>query len=180
MNENDKLKLFENFRKESIDLLEESKIDKDSFLNNNLAYIEKLDLKPFSTINNISQAIYNYQYYNLLAKKANLEAQKINHNPKKKRLYRNYINQRENFYHLKDLATLRLLELIEYKGINSYYIILRSKRLQGEIFEIEVSTIDKVILHSKSKLVLNKLIENDVFSKVPRKSIIDSYVNKSY
>ena len=75
MNENEKLKLFETFRKESIDLLDESKIDKDSFLSNNLAYIENLDLKPFSTINNISQAIYNYQYYNLMAKKTNLKAQ---------------------------------------------------------------------------------------------------------
>ena len=180
MNENEKLKLFETFRKESIDLLEESKIDKDSFLSNNLAYIEKLDIKPFSTINNINEAIYNYQYYNLMAKKTNLEAQKISNNTKKKKNYLKLINQRENFYHLKDIATLRILDLADYKDIKSYYIILNSKRLQGEIFEIEVCSIDKVILHSKSKLVLQRLIENNVFSSEARKSLIDSYVNKSY
>ncbi|RGB76510.1 hypothetical protein DXA39_04905 [Anaerococcus nagyae] len=180
MNENEKLKLFETFRKESIDLLDESKIDKDSFLSNNLAYIENLDLKPFSTINNISQAIYNYQYYNLMAKKTNLKAQEISHNPKKKKSYLKLINQRENFYHLKDLATLRVLELIDYKDVDSYFIILKSKRLQGKIFEIHVNSIEKVILHSKSKVILEKLIENEVFSSEPRKSLIDSYVNKSY
>ena len=38
MNEKEKLKSFETFRKESIDLLEESKLDKESFLNTCLLY----------------------------------------------------------------------------------------------------------------------------------------------
>mgnify|MGYP007062428065 FL=1 len=72
------------------------------------------------------------------------------------------------------------MELIDYKDVDSYFIILKSKRLQGKIFEIHVNSIEKVILHSKSKVILEKLIENEVFSSEPRKSLIDSYVNKSY
>ena len=76
MNEKEKLELFETFRKESIDLLEESKVDKETFLSANLAFLDKLNLKPFTSIKSTREALYNYHYYNLLAKKSNLEAQK--------------------------------------------------------------------------------------------------------
>ena len=180
INENEKLKAFEAFRKESIDLLEESIYDKDSFLDANFSYIIKLDLKPFTEINTISQAIYNYQYYNVMAKKANIEAKKLTNNIKKKKQYLKLINNRENFYQLKDVATLKLLEIINFKGVESYYIILRSKRLKGEIFEINVKGLDYVILHSKNKGILELLKKHEVFSNEKRPSLIDSYVNKSY
>lgn len=180
MNENEKLKLFETFRKESIDLLEESKVDKETFLATNLAFLEKLNLKPFTNINNINEALYNYHYYNLYAKKSNLDAQKIIHNAKKKKQYVKNINQRENYYYLKDMATLRLLELINYQDIESYYIVLKSTRLKGEIFEIHVKSMDQAILHSKSKAILQSLREHDVFLEEERQSLIDSYVNKTY
>ncbi len=180
INEVDKLKAFEAFRKESIDLLDQSIYDKDSFLDANISYIMKLDLKPFTDIKTIDQAIYNYQYYNLLAKKANSEAIKIIHNPKKKKLYTRLINDRENYYYLKDKATINLLEIIDYKDVESYFIRLKSKRLMGEIFEIHIKSIDKAILHSKNKDILDKLRQNDCFDDECRPSIIDSYVNKSY
>jgi len=176
----EKLKQFETFRKESIDLLEESKVDKETFLSKNLAFLEKLNLKPFTTINTVNEALYNYHYYNLLAKKSNLDAQKVIHNVRKKKIYIKHINQRENYYHLKDMATLRLIEILEYKNMESYYIILKSNRLKGEIFEIYVKNMDQAILHSKSKLILEKLKEHEVFVDEERQSLIDSYVNKTY
>ena len=176
MNENEKLKLFETFRKESIDLLEESKIGKEDFLSANLAFLDKLDLKPFTCITSVNQALYNYHYYNLLAKKANLQAQKLIHNPKKKKLYSKFINKRENYYYLKDKATLSLIEILNYENIEAYYISLRSSRLKGEIFEIYVKSLKKAILHSKNKLILDKLKENNVFIEEQRQSLIDSYV----
>lgn len=178
--EEEKLKSFEIFRKEAIDLLDESVISKDEFFTRNLAYINKLDLKPFSTIDTIEKGIYNYQYYNLLAKKANTEACKIQGNPKKKRQYLGEVNKRENFYDLKDVATLAILNLLDFNGIEAYFIELKSKRLQGIIFEINVISLDKVILHSKNKAILTKLRQNEVFIKEARPSLIDSYVNKSY
>lgn len=180
MNENEKLESFEAFRKETIDLLEEAKLDKESFLDINLNYINKLDLKPFSTITTFNQALYNYQYYNLLAKKVNVQANKISSNDKKKKNYLRLINQRENYYNLKDIATCRMLELIDYENVESYFIDLKSKRLKGVIFEINIKSIDKVILHSKSKIILEKLRKEGVFDENSRPSMIDSYVNKSY
>ena len=178
--EEKKLNLFENWRKESIGLLDESKIDKDEFLNLNYNFIKKLDLKPFSQISTAKEAIYNYQYYNIMAKRCNFEARLCQNFKKKKKNYNKLINDRENYYYLKDIATQRLLEIIDYKNMESYYIILKSKRLKGSIFEINVLDMEKTVLHSKNKKLLEKLREKGVFNEDSKESIIDSYVNKSY
>ncbi|WP_407654218.1 DUF6648 family protein [Anaerococcus porci] len=180
MEEKNKLISFNTWRKESIDLLTNKRIGKNEFLEKNYEYLKKLDLKPFSNISSVMEAIYNYQYYNIMAKRSNSLAFDIHNNPKKKKYYKNLINNRENFYHLKDIASLRLLELVEYSGIEAYYIKLRSKRLTGEIFEIVLKNHDKLILHSKSKNLLRKLVENNCFDSEIKESKIDSYVNKSY
>lgn len=176
--EEKKLNLFENWRKESIGLLDESKIDKDEFLNLNYNFIKKLDLKPFSQISTAKEAIYNYQYYNIMAKRSNQMA--LTFISKKKKKYQQEINNRENYYYLKDLATEKLLELIDYKDIEAYFIKLKSKRLTGEIFEIYLKDFDKLILHSKNKNLLQKLKERECFLDEAKISMIDSYVNKSY
>uniref|UniRef100_UPI00288B35CC DUF6648 family protein n=1 Tax=uncultured Anaerococcus sp. TaxID=293428 RepID=UPI00288B35CC len=72
--EKKKLELFENWRIESINLLAEAKIDKDEFLDRNYKFLTKLGLKPFSHIRDLEEAIYNYQYYNIMAKIANAKA----------------------------------------------------------------------------------------------------------
>lgn len=180
MEEKNKLISFNIWRKESIDLLTDKKIGKNEFLEKNYEYLQKLDLKPFSSISSILEAIYNYQYYNIMAKRSNSLAFEIHNNPKKKRQYKMLINKRENFYCLKDKASLRLLELVEYDSIEAYFIKMKSKRLTGEIFEIVLKNHDKLILHSKNKDILKKLIENNCFDSEVKQSKIDSYVNKSY
>ena len=70
--------------------------------------------------------------------------------------------------------------MVGYDNVESYFIKLRSKRLQGIIFEIYISSLDKVILHSKNNNILNMLRQNEVFDEEVRPSLIDSYVNKSY
>ena len=110
--EKNKLDLFENWRLDSIELLTEEKIDKDEFLDRNYEFIVKLGLKPFSKIVLLEEAIYNYQYYNIMAKLANSKAFKCQNSTKKKKLYSKLINDRENYYYLKDLATCALLEIV--------------------------------------------------------------------
>ena len=173
-----KLESFNNWRKDSIDLLTDKKIEKDEFLEENYQYLLKLDLKPFSNITTILEATYNYQYYNIMAKRSNLMA--IQCNNKKKKKYKQEINNRENYYYLKDLATSRLLEIIEYKDIDAYFIKLKSKRLTGQIFEIYLKNYDKLILHSKNKELLKKLRDHNCFEEDIKVFRIDSYVNKSY
>ena len=178
--EEKKLEIFENWRKESIDLLDNAKIDKDEFLDLNYNFFKKLELKPFSQITKPKEAIYNYQYYNVMAKKCNFDAIVYQNLKKKRRIYNKLINDRENYYYLKDIATQRLLEMIDYKNLECYYISLRSKRLKGLIFEIHIQDREKLILHSKNKKILDKLKQKGVFSEMARESLIDSYVNKSY
>lgn len=178
--EKKKLDLFEEWRIESIDLLTDAKIDKDEFLDRNYKFLVKLGLKPFSNIRELEEAIYNYQYYNIMAKLANTKAFKCQNMPKKKKIYARLINDRENFYYLKDLATESLIDIVGPENIESYFISLRSKRLTGQIFEISVKSCDKLILHSKNKKILNKLRRTNSFSEEIRESLIDSYVNKSY
>lgn len=173
-----KLETFNKWRKESIDLLTEKKICKNEFLNINYEYLVKLDLKPFSNISTVLEAVYNYQYYNIMAKRSNQMA--LNLISKKKKRYKQEINNRENYYYLKDIATEKLLELIDYKDIEAYYIKLKSKRLTGEIFEIYLKDYDKLILHSKNKCLLKKLKDKKCFLEEAKVSMIDSYVNKSY
>lgn len=178
--EKNKLDLFENWRLDSIELLTEEKIDKDEFLDRNYEFILKLGLKPFSKIVLLEEAIYNYQYYNIMAKLANSKAFKCQNSTKKKKLYSKLINDRENYYYLKDLATCALLEIVGYENIDSYFINLKSKRLTGQIFEISVKCCKDLILHSKNKKILEELRRNNAFDEEIRESLIDSYVNKSY
>lgn len=178
--EKKKLDLFEEWRIESIELLTDDKINKDEFLVRNYNFLINLGLKPFSNIRELEEAIYNYQYYNIMAKFANVKAFKCQNSPKKKKLYTRLINDRENFYYLKDLATESLIDIVGPENIESYFIILKSKRLTGQIFEISVKNCNKLILHSKNKKILNKLRLQNAFCEEVRKSLIDSYVNKSY
>lgn len=178
--EKKKLDLFEDWRIESIDLLSDKKINKDEFLDRNYKFLINLGLKPFSNIRDLEEAIYNYQYYNIMAKFANVKAFKCQNLPKKKKTYTKLINDRENFYYLKDLATDSLIDMVSPENIESYFISLKSKRLTGEIFEISIKSCDKLILHSKNKKILNKLRQKNVFCEEVRESLIDSYVNRSY
>ena len=52
-----KLESFNKWRKESIDLLTNQKIGKDEFLELNYRYLVKLDLKPFSNISSVLEAV---------------------------------------------------------------------------------------------------------------------------
>ena len=178
--EKQKLNLFEEWRIESIDLLSDKKIDKDEFLKRHYNFIINLGLKPFSNIRDLDEAIYNYQYYNIMAKFANAKAFLCQNSPKKKKIHTRLINDRENFYYLKDLATESLIDMVGPEDIESYFISLKSKRLTGEIFEIQVKSCNKLILHSKNKKILNKLRQKKVFCEEVRESLIDSYVNRSF
>lgn len=176
--DDEKLELFVKWRIESIELLTKSKISKNEFLNRNYDYLKKLDLKPFSNIDTVEKALYNYQYYNIMAKRNNYLAQK--YKDKKKKLYKKFLNERENCYYLKDNATKSFLDLINYNDIEGYYINVNSKRLSGKIYEIYVINMQDVILHSKNLEILNNLKVNGKFDEISRDSLIDSYVNKSY
>lgn len=178
----DKQKLieFKKLRDQSIEKLSKKQIDKEQFLDLNYNFLLKLDMKPFHIISDMDEALYNYQYYNIYAKRMNNKASEYKFINSKKNKYQYYINKRENFYDLKDKATIKILEFNDFKNVSAYFINIRSKRLYGKLFEINILNYDNVILHSKSEYILNLLKEHGVFDEDYRNSLIDDYVNRAY
>ena len=169
------LNLFIKNRNELIDKLDSGDINKNEFLEKNYELIEKLSMRPFLKIDTVDKSIYNYQYYNILAKYHNIKANEFKNRDKKK--YKLSVNKKNNYYYEKDRIILNILELINYSNISAYYINMHSSRLNDNIYEIVVNDYDKIVLHSMNKDILQKLKEKSIFDKVRKKSIIDSYIN---
>lgn len=176
LSEREKLLLFTELRVKYIKLLDDGKIDKLQFRDLNRNIFFDLDLKPYAQMTDFNQALFNYNYYNSKAKYSLELANKFKRGNKQKRYLREE-NFKLNCYDQKDRATLRMIELEDFKDIEAYPIKLHSKKLKEEIYEINFKARDRVILHSKNEEIKKALIEKNVFDNESRQSLIDSYVN---
>lgn len=175
--------IFETFFKNRSRLIiqfREGEITKKQFLEQNYDLVRKMNLRPFLRIDNYEMGMYNYQYYNVLAKYFTMLANDVKDTRKHQRYYNYYLNKGNNYYHEKDKAALDLLEFLEYKGVESYFIKMESKSLNGKLFEIVLVNYKEAVFHSKSTLLLSKLKENKVFEEGQKTSIIDGYINETY
>lgn len=170
-------------------------LTKNEFIEENFYAIESLGIQPFKKIDNIKKAIYNYQYYNVLAKFYYRQAKDY---PMGSKQWKQYHEQSNSYYHEKDMVTLTLLRLLDFKNVDAYFVNVRSKKLQNKLFEIvirdpdvllEINTLsrpfggmeaDDLILHSKNPFILNKLREEGVFRDKKQTSLTDSYINQKY
>lgn len=178
ISEKERLLMFLDLRNLYIDQLEAGKITKKEFNHKNFMIFRKLSLKPFSVLDSFEKAMYNYNYYNSQAK---IELEEYNkakdfNNQKRAKFH---LNNKENYYNLKDIATEAIIELEGFDNIEAYFIKLHSKNLGTNIFEINIKNRKRAIFHSKSYKILNLLKNNNVFINEVRDSIIDSYVNNS-
>jgi len=55
-------------RQSLIEQYSKGDMTKDEFIEANYSYINSTDLVPFKKLDNVKKAIFNYQYYNVLAK----------------------------------------------------------------------------------------------------------------
>ena len=133
-------------------------------------------MKSFLKLDTVEKGIYNYQYYNILAKYHNYAANEYKGKNKKK--YSFELNKANNYYSEKDKTTMEILKLLKFENIESYYITMFSNRLKNNIFEIVLLDYEKAIFHSMNEKILKELKNNGVFSNIEKKSKIDSYVNK--
>jgi hypothetical protein len=89
-------------------------------------------------------------------------------------------NERCNYYYgKKDRATMRVLELKDFKGVNAYFIKVKSKELKNKLIEIVLDDYN-MILHSTSEALVNRLREERVFQDSVKRSLIDEYINNRY
>jgi len=189
---------FEKFLKHRQSLLLQYKmgdLTKNEFIEENFNTIESLGIKPFNKVDNIKKAIYNYQYYNVLAKFYYRQSRDYPSGSKQ----RNYLlSQSDSCYYEKDKVTMSLLKLLDYKNVEAYFVKVKSKKLQNKLFEIviydpdalmEINTLsipfggpeaDNVVLHSKNTAILKRLREENVFRDEKKRSVTDSYINQKY
>lgn len=163
-----------------IEDLEAGKLSKRQFLEENYNLVRRATMKPFLRVDSYEMGMYNYQYYNVLAKYYNMMAKESKELNRANRYYKDYSNKASNYYHEKDKATLALLEFLKFENMEGYYVDLNSKSLNGKLFEVVLLNHELAVFHSKSDLILNALKENKVFLKEVKKSKIDEYINKTY
>lgn len=152
-------------------------LSKDEFIEANYRCINSLDIKPFQKIDNVKKALYNYQYYNVLAKYYQKRAHDLS---KKNGAREDFLEQSNYFYSKKDAVTMKLLTLIDFIGVEAYFVKVKSPSLKKRLFEIVLSEYDNIILHSINESILNKLKQENVFINEEKKSLVDSYINQKY
>lgn len=180
---NNKEKFFESFFKKRSEIIKKfgnGKITKKEFLLDNYNLIRRSSIIPFFKIDTYEEGMYNYQYYNVLAKYYNMLAHEAKDYRKNHKNYITYLNKSNNFYYEKDKSTLAILEFLEFKGVEAYYINMNSQRLKGELFEIRLLNYDEAIFHSKAGWLLETLKNKGVFIDEMRDSVIDDYINERY
>ncbi len=167
---------------------------KNEFIEENYRYMESLGIKPFTRIDNVKKAVYNYHYYNVSAKYWQWIARDPKNTDKERQAYS---TQSLNFYYQKDGATLALLRLIDFKA-EAYYVRVKSHKLKDKLIEIVIKdpdilleinafyTVsglndnDYLILHTQSATVANALKANGILRDDKRKSLTDNYINQKY
>ena len=164
------------YRQSLIDQYVKGDMTKREYLQANYEAVVYNDIKPFKNIDTVLKGLFNYQYYNARAKEKKQAStiRDLSFDEKKE-----YLDSCNYFYSRKDRATLKVFELLEYKGVEAYFIKVRSKELRGKLFEI-ILTDYNMILHSTNELILKRLSEEEVFSEGSRKSLIDGYINQRY
>lgn len=168
-----------NYRQALIEQYLKGDMTKREYLAQNFQAVLNLKDKPFKNVDSVDKGLFNYQFYNAMAKQAKSESQ----NYYNREIANSYIDKSNYYYGLKDKSTLKILELSDYQNTEAYFIKVKSKalknKLKNKLFEIILH--DKnMILHSTSKVVLNKLKNEHVFIETTKKSLIDEYINHRY
>ena len=173
-------KFFSN-RNALIYLFKKGDISKKEFIEEQHAFIVRLGLKPFvHRIDSFEKGIYNYQYYNVMAKYAHMKSKESKIVEKHPDVAERYKNKTAYYYRKKDETVLKLLRFIDYQNVEAYFIKVKSVALKDRLFEIVLKDYDNTILHSINNGVREELKRENVFSEIPQKSIIEKYVNERY
>ena len=150
-------------------------LSKKEFLIKNYNAVIYSDIGPFENVDSVLKGLFNYQFYNALAK----ESKGLSGRGSIPREVKNfYLGEANRYYRKKDQATLAVLKKLDFKGIQAYPVKVRSKYLKNRLIEIIIEDYD-MILHTTSPFIEEKLKEECVLNE-KRHSVIDGYVNQKY
>lgn len=164
------------YRQSLIDQYTKGDLTKAEYLERNYEAVIYGDIKPFKNIDTVEKGLFNYQYYNALAKqmKSLSTGNYIDYEIKK-----DYQEKSNYYYSKKDRATMKVLHMLDFRNVEAYFISVKSKFLKGRLFEIILQE-QNMILHSTSEMILKQLREEGVFFEENRTSLIDEYINHRY
>lgn len=171
---------FFNHRDALIMQFKTGEISKREYIMANVDFIENLNIKPFKKIDSFEKGMYNYQYYNMLAKYYYMEAKHLKDKGEPLKYYQSFLDEGYHYYGEKDKSTLKFLQFLKFENMEAYYIKVNSDSLDGKLYEMNLKAYDKAILHSKSFKILDILKNKKVFTNNIKKSLIDEYVNVKY
>jgi len=170
-----KIQKYFEYRQSLIDQYVMGDMSKSEYLERNFDAVLALRREPFKYLDNVDKCLFNYQYFNAHAKEAKMMASGSN-SPKEKT---QFLKDADYYYHKKDQATLKALELMDFKDVRAYFIKVRSKFMKGKLFEIQILE-SNMILHSMSGDILRRLQYEGVFEEGVRVSQADMYINQKY
>ncbi|VEJ35481.1 Uncharacterised protein [Aedoeadaptatus ivorii] len=176
-------KWFEHFlerRNALIAAYERGDLDKKEFLECNLRDLNNSNVRPFLVIDRLEKGIFNYQYFNALAKSYRMEARKARIKPRSNRKYCRCLSLANKYYGKKDETILEILEFMEFREVYGYFVHCAGKNLDGRLFEIVFPAYPEFILHSTSKKIYDALLRNEAFLEETLRSKIESYINDRY
>ena len=155
-------------------------LNKREFLQKNFDYFALRNARPYIKVDSYEKGMYNYQYYNVMAKYYRTLAIDVKNTKKHMRDYGYYLNLTNKYYHLKDRSVLSILKLQNFENTSSYYIKCESKALRNELYEIVLEDKKEAIFHSKAPWLLKILKNENIFEDEMKTSIIDHYINERY
>ncbi|MDO5037142.1 MAG: hypothetical protein Q4E37_02445 [Tissierellia bacterium] len=167
-------------RSELIKSYESGKISKQEFLLGNYKISNQSNIKPFFQVDSYEKGIFNYQYYNCMAKYYHKLSRLERAGKNRKKSYIRYCSLSDKYYHLKDQAALALLELAEFNHVEAYFVHTASRHLANRLFEVVLLDREEAVFHSVAPWLLERLKEKGVFKEGLHASVIDVYINDSY
>lgn len=153
---------------------------KREFLIANFEFIQNMNKQPFTRIDCFEKGFYNYQYYNTMAKYYRMEAADLKNNFKHPEAFSKCIEQSNLYYSKKDKTIMRILEVIDYKNVDAYFVKVKSSYLKNRLVEIVFKDYDNVIFHTRSPWLTQKLMDEGILCGGVKKSLIDLYINQKY
>ncbi len=175
--------IFEKFkekRESLIIMLKNGDITKKEYIEESYYYIREQEIVPFKIVDNFNKAVFNYQYYNMMAKYSKMQAKEIQKFGKHFQQMKKHFEKVNYYYHKKNQTTLKALELNDFQNVEAYYIKVKSRHLKNKLFEIVFHKDAKVVFHSSSEWLAKRLEEEGVFTCGKKQSVIESYVNERY
>lgn len=166
-------------RNDLIAQLEKKEITKTKYIEENFRlFVDGKEDPDEIRISTIDEGIVLYHYFNTKAKYLFIMGQELYYRD----TYRAKAIHDEalDYYSKKDKITLLILEKMEYKEMDAYYVEAESEELSDSLYEIVLVNYTNVIFHSKDKLILNRLMKNGVFKNQKLKSKIHDYINTKY